>query len=511
MDNKEFDNIIKKKLESLNSNGSDDAWDLFKEKWDSETDLEDVGDELSIEDQDLDAKIKTNMQKLRIPFNSKHWIILKEQLELEALFKKKLFVAKSVELIILAFLVLGILNLWPIQNDIYHIPVDGSPMVASVPVDKETAEKYEAQEEARLADQREVNQKIYKSTKKFVKETLLSSEDNSSNLETKSDNQTIIDNGINSESINQALPLKEVNNNPVQIPFIDTPQRESKKVKSVAPLGNNEDNAPIASLQPNALNEIEIPNRPIGYPDIVLTNKASHLEEKSFVSFAFGPKLNLVNSPFDPIYDFDPYNVSNTNFNITAKVHKQIGNLELYGGLGYTNTSYVPKLHEEIYEPREQQFNVASLENIKFKTVNIPVGVRYNIVDSEQYQLYTSAGVDINVIAESEFEIQDIAIGERSGSSLTGQTSGKKNEKVNTNAKLSQKEFNKGILSGGTLKDNFYATASVGFGLNWKTSSRTGIFIEPRYSHFISSKGIGPNEDKLHNLSIDLGFKYQLD
>ena len=103
MNNKEFDDIIKKKLESLNSDGSEGTWDLFKEKWIKESIPKFGSEELSSQDKDLDAKIKTDMQKLRMPFNSKHWIILKEQLELEALFKKKLFVAKSVELLVLAF------------------------------------------------------------------------------------------------------------------------------------------------------------------------------------------------------------------------------------------------------------------------------------------------------------------------------------------------------------------------------------------------------------------------
>ena len=509
MDNKEFDNIIKKKLESLNTNGSEDAWDLFKEKWDSEAGLEE-SEELSSEDHDLDAKIKTNMQKLRIPFNSKHWIILKEQLELEALFKKKLFVAKSVELVILAFLVLGILNLWPIQNDIHQIPVYDIPMVSSIPVDKETAEKHEAQEEARLADLREVNQKIFKSTKKFVQKAILTVDGVSSDPIPTITKETFIDKKINANNVIQGAAEKVIKTSPAQIPFINIDQQESKSVDSVEPLILENNNTPIASLEASALNELELPLRPIGFPDIILENKASHLEENTFISFAFGPKMNLVNSPFDPIYEIDPYNIINTNFNISAKVQKQIGNLELYAGLGYTNTSYVPRLHEELYEPRQQQFNVASLENIKFKTVNIPVGVRYNIVDSDKYQLYAATGVDVNLIADSEFIVQDVPVG-RSQPAGPPPASPSKNKPVNTQAKLSQKEFNNGILSGGRLKDNFYATASVGLGLNLKTSSRTGIFIEPRYSHFLSSKGIGPNEDKVHSLSVDVGFKYQLD
>jgi len=268
-------------------------------------------------------------------------------------------------------------------------------------------------------------------------------------------------------------------------------------------------NGPIALLQPKEFNELNIPKRPTGFPDITLERKNSIKEENTYVSFSIGPKMNLINSPFDPVYEIDPYNTINTNFNISAKIQKEIGPVELYAGLGYTNTSYVPRLVDEIYEPREKQFNVASLENIKFKTFNVPVGVKHNVIETEKYQIYATAGVDMNIIADSEYIIQDVPVGERF--QPAGPPPGSsKNSPVNSNAKLSQKEFNKGILSGGSLKDNLYATASVGFGLNWNVSNRSGIFIEPRYSHFISSKGIGPNADKVHGVSIDLGFRYQI-
>ncbi len=515
MNNREFDEIIKKKLESLNTYGSEDAWDLFKEKWDSKSGLAAGGEELSSEDQDLDNKIKTDMQKLRIPFNSKHWIILKEQLELEALFKKKLFVAKSVELVILAFLVLGILNLWPIQNEIYRLQVYDIPMVQSIPVDKETAEKHEAQELALLSKQKIQEQQFINKAKTIVKKAITSVE--KLTLSTSSpvkEKEKSIDNSIKSDKI---LEDNRMNKLDIQLPFIINSQNESSNKKSENNTVQDGAGNPIALLQLNEMKELELPIRPTGFPDIVLDSKKAVKDENTYISFAVGPKMNLVNSPFDPVYEIDPYNVINTNFNISVKVNKELGPIELYTGLGYTNTSYVPRLVDEIYEPLERQFSVASLENIKFKTFNVPIGVKYNVIESDKYELYASAGVDLNVIAYSDFDILDTPVGSGSNGENPNPSptppppdSSPENEPVNSNAKLSQKEFNHGIFSGGSLKDNLYATASVGLGLNWKLSDRSGFFVEPKYSHFISSKGIGPNEDKVHGISVDLGFRYQI-
>lgn len=499
MDNKEFDNIIKKKLESLNSNGSEDAWDLFKEKWNNESLSPSHSEDLSNQDKELDEKIKKDLRDLRIPFNSKHWIILKEQLELEALFKKKLFVAKSVELIILAFLMVGVLNLWPIQKDIYQILVYDSPMVASVPVNKETAEKFDLNEQARLAKQKA----LFNSTKKVAKKIIFSNDLVAAGKKIKSlkalkNSSTNKSNTLEIKAFNPAQKLK------LDFPFIKIDEPLSTEKGNLEPIIQSEEKLPIAQFLNSEVKELKIPVRPTGYPDIVLNKNSKREVENTYLSFALGPKVNLINSPFDPVYEFDPYNTINTNFNISAKINKEIGPIELYAGLGYTNTSYVPRLVDEYYEPRESQFNIASLENIKFKTFNLPVGVKYNLVESNNYKLYASAGVDLNIIADSEYIIQDIPSGSNPRPSPSAQYT------VNENAKLSQKEFNKGILQGGNLKDNLYATASVGLGFNWNLSDQTGIFIEPRYSHFISSKGIGPNEDKVHSLSIELGVRYQL-
>lgn len=501
MDNKEFDDIIKKKLESLNSMGSDDAWNLFKEKWNNESIIESSEENLSTEDQDLDDKIKKDLRDLRIPFNSKHWIILKEQLELEALFKKKLFVAKSVELVILAFLVVGILNLWPIQKDIHQIQFYDTPLVATISVDKETAEKHQANEQQKLEQQKALRNYVYDSGKKITRSVipvvnlLVSKNKNISKGTAVSSEYKLID--------FKAFDKKSIRSDWKELfPFMNSSLRKSSV--------NNAKNGPnsgrstiIAQHLPVDQNLIAIPKRPTGLPDLDLKNKKSQ-KENTYVSFAIGPKVTLINSPFDPVYEFDPYNTINTNFNVSAKIHKEVGPIELYAGLGYTNTSYAPRLVKETYEPRQRQFNVASLENIKFKTFNVPLGVRVNVLESNNYSLYALAGMEFNIIADSEFIIQDSPVGNPFGPAPASKNS------VNENTLLSQKEFNQGILSGGSLKENLFASASVGFGLNMNMSSKAGIFIEPRYSHFISSKGIGPNEDKFHGLSIDLGVKYLL-
>ena len=502
MDNKEFDDIIRKKLESLNSGGTANGWDTFREKWEQSSPASDIVDsntqeELKV-DELFDAKLKQNMRGLRMPFNSAHWIRLKAQLEAEALFKKRLFVAKTVEILMLALIVVGILNLMPIQNEISQIPVFDVPMVAAIQVDKATAEKYEQESQKRsLISDRVINKLANLDVVSLFKE-----EKNRTSIKSldkqKSESRTTKIQPTLNPNLELLFPfLLDSNPSGISIDSQNDPEDHDRNITT--------------AIQED-ISQLMIPSRPIGFPDITLGSVKNKSNEKSYLSLAIGPKVNLVNSPFDPVYEIDPYNTLNTNFNISAKLHKELGPVELYVGLGYNKTSYKPLIIEEIYKGQNQQYNQASLENIGFNTFNIPIGVKYNLLNQDNYQVYASAGVDVNFIAQAEYEVYDLpATGSRGGANSGNKpslNSGK--PEINNRALLSQKEFKNGILNGGSLRDNLFATASVGVGFIKNVSQSTSLFIEPKYSHFISSQGLGPNLDKVHAVSVDFGVRYQL-
>ncbi|MFT4533806.1 MAG: hypothetical protein ACJA1A_000381 [Saprospiraceae bacterium] len=512
MENKEFDNIIKKKLESLNSGGTDDGWELFREKWEqssvsTNSDILDSKEKESVKvDELFDAKMKQNMRGLRMPFNSAHWVKLKALLEAEALFKKRLFVAKTVEILMLALIVVGVLNVMPIQNEIYQIPVFDVPMVAAIQVDKATAEKHQAESIQKSKKQSIVSDRVIKK---------LTNLDVASLFNTKPKKISIKSNqNHTSKSQNRRLETTLSPNLKLLFPFL----KDSEYNKAifidhqVSQLPQSLDNS-ITGVIKKDFSPLILPNRPIGIPDMILGASKDRSDENSYLSLAIGPKINLVNSPFDPVYEIDPYNTLNTNFNITAKVHKEVGPLELYAGLGYSKTSYEPLIIEETYKNQNQQYKQTSLENIGFNTLNVPLGVKYNVLDKDNYQLYASAGVDVNFIAQTEYIVYDIPataaeLGKSSPAIKSFINSGK--PEVNRRTLLSQKEFKRGILDGGQLRDNLYATASIGVGLIRNVSENASLFIEPKYSHFMTSQGLGPNLDKVHSVSVDVGIRYQL-
>jgi len=498
MDNKDFDEIIKKKLESLNRIDGSDDWDVFREKW-NESAVDETPEVESDENLDdlFDEKIKQNLQNLRMPFNSAHWVKLKEQLEAEALFKKKLFVAKSMEIVILVFLVVGVLNILPIQQDVYQIPIYDSPMVASISVDKETVVEYKESQKKERQASLVYNNKVLREILQFP--TLDKSIFDTSKTYGTSDRETQSSQPI--QSINS-----ERKSSKVIFPFTKFNNRSELKPENFLVVQKE-----FAELETQSLEEIYLPKRPTGFPDFVVPQKPIPEKENSFVSFSVGPKVNLINSPFDPVYEVDPYNTFNTNFNIGAKVSKDIGPVEVYTGLGYANTSYRPLIVKEKYNSQESEISEISLEKIKLSTISVPLGVKYNLIDKKSFQIYASAGVDLNLVARSDFEIVDVPI--ENGFAIISPPASFKagnSNRANENSLLASKNFKNGIFDGGTLRDNIFASASISIGAVKSISKNTSLFVEPRYNHYISSNGLGPNNDKVHGLSLDVGVRYHI-
>lgn len=521
MDNKEFDDIIKKKLESLSSDGAGGNWDMFRQRWqesdqdedtpDADPPLDDQGDSL-MGDSDLsqketnaafDKKLKENLSGLRIPFNSAHWVILKAQLEAEALFKKRLFVAKSVEVLMLLLIVVGILNIVPIQTEVYQIPMYNASMTASIAVDKHTADKHKTDQ---IADYIKINQDpivnavntalLGKNHLKTLATPTVSKSEIAVPLELDAEKKpTVIFGQIKSDKFPFLSNTEEKN-----IPL------EARKINSKTPRDRKE-SASVLDLNIRPVSNSE---QALSIPPIAAPIKPSSENKKTYLGLAVGPKINLINSPFDPIYKVDPYNTLNTNFNIGARLEKEIGAITAYAGIGYHKTSYEPLPVSELYEDIFNEYNQTSLENISFSTIDIPLGIKCNMIKRDKFAVYASAGVSANIIGDAQYDVLDAPLG-RTQPALPPSVSPDRNPEISTEAKLSEKEFSRGIFHGGTLSDNLYATASVGIGLSRRITDIASIYIDPSYSHFISPNGIGPNEDKLHSVSVNIGMKFRLD
>ena len=470
MDNKEFDRIIKEKLNDLSSNHQNDDWDVFKEIWEHDVDQnpEDLSDEA------LDNKFKQDLKNLRVPYNSFHWIALQERLRFEKEFQQKLFSSKAFELLMLLFLVFIVLQLVPLNKKIYQLKFKENTSFA--------------------IDQRRSTSASENTVKASENSAILQETVNKKNYPVHSELQEAYINAPKDFSLSS---LKE---NRLSLPIVDL-INGFNAIQSTQ-LNNaiiSDIHAPHATIP---MAHLDIPKRPLGLPNMGLKTLNSS-EEKSYVNISVGPRINLVNSPFDPIYKVNPHNTITTNYSVNVNYERELGKIHLLAGLGYTDISYEPKNIEERYQDKGK-INEVSLENIAYKVVNIPLGIKYVITESDTKSLYAIAGLNLNLIGFTDYKVLDVPAENVPVRTPSFQ------ENPNENSKLALKPFNDVIMQGGSLKDNLFASASVGFGFSQNLNSQISYFIEPKYNQFINNKGIGPNNDRVHGISLDLGVRFTL-
>ena len=60
------------------------------------------------------------------------------------------------------------------------------------------------------------------------------------------------------------------------------------------------------------------------------------------------------------------------------------------------------------------------------------------------------------------------------------------------------------------LKDNYFTSLMLAVGLDYNISDKLKINLEPNLTRFVSTGGIGPNDDKINTLGLKMGVKYIL-
>jgi len=123
MEDKDFDKHIKEKLSDLATDKKVDWSDMHKLL---------VEEELVADDHVFDEIIKSEMNSTKAPYQESHWAKLHERLLTEAYLRKRLLVAKSVELLMLLLFVCSTLTLVPLQQKVTTLIAKLEPLPTTI-------------------------------------------------------------------------------------------------------------------------------------------------------------------------------------------------------------------------------------------------------------------------------------------------------------------------------------------------------------------------------------------
>jgi len=211
---------------------------------------------------------------------------------------------------------------------------------------------------------------------------------------------------------------------------------------------------------------------------------------------------NFIQAPADEVFQTEGYQTDSTGWSAGMALAVGKGKWQFQTGAAYSKVAYKPIL------PVQQYGNfdflvVESFDKINYHFLQAPFQVRRNFLsDRSDWNVYAFGGVLANVVLDANYYINRTEI-------FTSRTTSTF-EDVAGQSRLNDKLFPEGILNGDSFFNNIFLSVSAGVGVERVISPRHRIFFEPRYAHPFFGNVIGPNDDRIHQFSLQLGARMQI-
>jgi len=457
MDDKQFDDYIKQQLAEQATPEKGD-WESMHKRL-VEEDI--IHDEVS----DFDLFVKEEVDKVRMPFNSHHWLILREKLLTERYLKKRIGVVKTIELAMLLLLIWTSTSLVPFKSELYVIDKFRPALEKIASLYTGGITSLEAFARPKATTTKTIQPQRAKST--------------------------------NSE--NGGL-----------FPFIPSDKINNSKASSANEIFSPKETiTPIASLMPQVLyvrpNNLVTPIVPV-IPELL---KASSIE--NVASLGIGVSSNQISAPFG-----EGQSVSDLGQYIGFTYGLKKGRLELFSGLGGYSSSYKPDVKDEIIlEHNGKSIDPSTLEDINYKFISvIPLGVRYHFVDNKNWSFYGHASMNFDILAETHYNLRPLddhelkrLIEAEMNPPVNGFAGGGGGSRIKTTVSSTD---SRGLLQGGSIVDNVNTSATLGFGVVRHLGQGVGLYMQPSYTKHLLFGGEGAQQENIDNLRLDVGLRISI-
>lgn len=522
MDNKAFDAIIKKQLEGLETPFSNEHWEMMSTRLDQEFGI----DITSEADAVFDQNVKASLEGMTIPAASDSWELLQNKIAEDAALRRKVIFVKAAELMILFLIVFTIFNLNlldPILN--YNNEVNQVSNTTTSQSMHTQANLIAPNNKVNSASQEDANE-IQESRIETIKvlenqeadptveqvpseapttEGVIYASANhikvingqsywSQSQKTHYDTHVLAQTDLSSVIANTANQQSTLNT--IMTPAtVDVASREVRLLESATPLASI--NSEIVYKKAQRTGDILLFDKDRLNTAIVV---AQDNDNKMWLNTFASADLNLINSPFDFVYRTPSYLSDDLGGSFGATVSVEKGKFEFETGIVYSHKSYEPRINEEIVGDFRNGYQKTSLNNISFDMLSVPLSAKLHFKSTKNWSFYMMLGASLNFVTNSDFQIA-----EETTAGLDGIASD-----FNIASRLGQKSFEKGIFDGGSLDANTYLCGVVGAGIQRRVSDGISLYLQPNYSYHTMGASVGPNNDRIHSLSLQVGAKIAL-
>ncbi len=527
--NKQFDEQIRQKLEGLEAGFDSASWDLLAHRMDfgAQQEVDDLlKDRLSnieapmttgaaweameqLIDADeaaeqieteahLDDVAYSKLRNLEVPFQGHHWALMAKRLEEEFSFRHKLYRYKVAEVVLVALLLLTFIRFMPHMDGW----LNNSKSLAHTQAVQHEIDKTEIKPST--ADQIASIENGFSETasNSFVEnldKEVRAADNNSGQLPPVTTSDFVQTAGRDNFSP-AALPLFDLLIlSPTVSGFEKVIAERIEKANILHKKQKRLDK--VAVLDSKSVDSGFSWELPISELNPFVTRK-----DLRFSIFTT-TDLNYVLTPPDQINVFDTLVQTAPNKTIASgygggiTVNFKREKWEFQTGGIYSFKRYIPNTPIFIFETLNY-YIMEDFHGIQLDIFQLPLNANYHFKNSGNWRFYATAGASAHFITSSVYEIgyERLALGVPNPPSSPDDTKSIRQEK----------DFPDGLIDGGSLNDNFYMTANLGLGVERYISPKWTVFFQPNYQHYIMSRGIGTNNDKIYTTSFHLGTKFNL-
>jgi hypothetical protein len=456
MEEEKMDQLLKDKLESLETKVPKDAWKNFSEKWNDA-----LLDDQTAEEKKFDQTIHEKLNQFIFPTNEGHaWAHFHSYYSHIKSNENKIIWFKAMEVTMAVLLFFTCLHVGVIRR----VPTSQSVNFENrtkVSVDKNSSAFNEI--------------KIVEKSNQFK----------SHSAQTAGILSKLPDNQFD-EGGNKLLPKKFL------LEIEPIPSSPASVLKMATAPVYSKSFSEISQIPTLASRHIPISTRKI-YVNNILDFGKWHL------TLLTGLDGDNVFTPAYPRFKVPETIRNSSGFHLGFLLSEGAKRLETGFGFIYAHKEYNAPAVTFIQGSLRDGYTTEQLKKIQLNLLQIPVFTRFNIVHKENWRIYATLGATAQVTLSANYFIVHPGFFP-SSVALTG-----KSNSIYQN-------LEEGLMQGGTLIDNVYLSMDMGVGAEKMISPRTSIFAQSSYQSFVGhiSKGIGPYNDRISTVSFQSGVRINL-
>jgi hypothetical protein len=499
----DFDNLVRKQLENTTPSFQATHWDLMSKKLDDLTDT----------DADFDATIREQLNNIHRTYQPKHWDLMAQRIEQEFSWKAKIMRYKVIEVALMALLLFTVFNYFETIG--YDKDVNFKTSKPNTIKKKAEPKQFNRGTDWRNRDAKnETKQQDNFNTQPETQQPPIVSIDiensdkgesafNSNSKENKEQglvNQAIVSSGnsvsktgnensqTNKATLSQIPILKASEIALAEKAFNTTFLSEKTGIST----GNTEGVAlaqSIAVMRPNALTIAQMYDAPV-LPQMAKKDKWWRLG-----IFGTNSASNVSSSYVYKETKKWNYWALNKGVGLVAGFKKK--KIEVETGLTYSTMRYEPGLPESVVSGRVfsgELFSPELTKEVTLGLVKIPLNLNFDLKDKNRWHIYPTAGVAFNAAVNIDTVNFEPAI-------LSQLAASNRNSKDKDFPKYGES------FKIGEYTNNFYLTANIGVGVEYKITPTYSAYIQPQYERQFGKPAIGSRGDRINSLTVQGGLK----